>query len=226
MTANENYEKMPRIKNSSLFKIRSWGDVMSFLPVKGLSRARFTALTLVLAVTAAGAAFSGWTSQPQAAGAMSVLDQLQAKEEIRQQLVAYGLYAEGDGLHPRDTDAISEKIMAPDAVSQQFFYDGTPQTPPRRRDPRVKPAPQERDLSTVGMEHLSLGIYYDEVTPTTAVTRSQHMYIWVSKNMPGDPCNFVCGGQLKHIQLNNYFDNWIKTPQGWLKSKMVIRSIN
>jgi hypothetical protein len=76
------------------------------------------------------------------------------------------------------------------------------------------------------MEHLSLGIYFDEVTPTTAVTRSQHMYIWVSKNMPGDPCNFVCGGQLKHIQLNNYFENWVKTPEGWLKSKVVIHSVN
>ncbi len=198
---------------------------MNFL--SGLSRRDATVLTLVIGFAAGCAAFMVATREPRAAAAMTVLEQLEAKEEIRQQLVLYGLLAEGDGHHPRDTNALMEKIMSPDVISEQYFPDGSPVFPPRQgRDENKQYTQPPRDLSKIGEQHYTVGIYFDELTPTTAKTRSQQIFITVSKNTPDDGCDNTCGGQVKHIQMNDYFDTWAKTPQGWQKVKTVIRSIN
>ncbi len=198
---------------------------MTFL--SGLSRRTATALTLAIGFAAGGAAFMASTPAPKAAATMSILDQLEAKEEIRSQLMLYGLLAEGDGFHPRDTNALMEKIMAPDVISEQYFPDGSPVFPPRQgRDENKQYTQPPRDLSKIGEQHYTVGVYFDELTPTHAKTRSQQIFITVSKNTPDPDCNNTCGGLVKHIQMNDYFDTWEKTAQGWQKVKTVIRSIN
>jgi hypothetical protein len=182
----------------------------------------------LVTLLSAGVATVAWSSS-LATTQMSVLDQLQAKEEIKEQLVLYGFLAEGDGVHPRDTDALMDQLMSPDIVSEQYFPDGTAAFPTRRgRGDGKKYTQPPRDLTKIGEQHYTLGVYFDELTPTTARTRSQQMYITVWKTLPDQPadCKTECGGQIKHVQLNNYFDTWAKTPQGWVKTRSVIHSIN
>jgi len=184
-------------------------------------------LLFVLGLVGAFGSLMALARPSKAADAMSVLDQLQAREEIRQQLVLYGLLAEGDGVNPRNTDALMDRIMSPDVLSEQYFSDGTPAFPPRRgRGDNKKYSQPPRDLTQIGEQHYTLGIYFDELTPTTARTRSQHMFLTVWKDVPHDGCKTECGGIIKHLQMNNYFDTWQKTPQGWLKVKTVIHTID
>src|SRR5271154_5380981 len=98
---------------------------------RGSLHRRLAVFAFAAGIAAACAALTGLTGQSRAAGAMPVLDQLQAKEEIRQQLVLYGFLAMGDGNKPRDLDALPYVLMTPDVTSQLFFYDGTPAIPER-----------------------------------------------------------------------------------------------
>jgi hypothetical protein len=179
-----------------------------------------------LGLVVGGTVLTGFSGRPAAAGGMSPVDELKAREDIRQQLVLYGILAQGDGNRPRDANLLVDTIMAPDVTSQQFFYDGTPAFPPRHGRENHKSSTMNSPDPAVGEQHFTVTVYFDEVTATTAKTRSQHMIVAVMHNVPGGDCNNACTGRVKRVSLQNYFDTWEKTPQGWLKKKTVIRSIS
>jgi hypothetical protein len=190
-----------------------------------------SALAFCVGPTADRGAAVSFVGSAEAAGAISPLDRLVAEDQIRQQIALYGFYADGDGVNPKDLRKMADSLMTQDVVSELYRSGGGE---PRRsvgRDaiagkPPAADAPPP-PVSTVAGRHLLVGTYFDEVTPTTAKTRTITLHLDITKNMLGADCkkagDDACGGRVIKAASWVYHISWIKTAAGWQISNTQLR---
>lgn len=171
-------------------------------------------------------------AKPQAGAQMSALDILVAKDQIREQLGQYTLLLDGDGL-TRDPNKWAEKLFTEDATFQSIGPDGQllhgakglvgraeiARTfgggPPRARNGARPPADPARPQMV--FRHYPVDVVFDELTPTSAKTRTTTMIMTGPRNYvtPNPPT--------VNPALVVYHDTWQKTADGWKKSNSVLR---
>jgi hypothetical protein len=188
-----------------------------------LSAALMLALVGFFAVaTVAAIGRNGHASE----AALSPIDRLVAEDAIRQQIALYELLADGDGEQPKDIAALADRIMAPAIVNDVYYSNGDLKAHSVGRDP-VKATRAAPSASPVAVKHFLVSTYFDEITPTTAKTRTTAMRVHVTKNLLGADCQKAgedaCGGRVTHLVLFIYHDSWTKTPDGWEKTQSRLR---
>jgi hypothetical protein len=161
----------------------------------------------------------------------SPIQRLLAEDEIRNKLALYGLYADGSGAGgpPRDMQAMAQTLMAPDVVSEIHRADGAPPTIYKGRDFISRTPPETRAPGVAGRHYL-VSTVFDDVTATTAHTRTAAVYFDASKTLTGADCakagEGACGGKPLRTVMWVYQMTWTKTPQGWLIARNVLHDDN
>ena len=171
------------------------------------------AAVLILACAGAGPATA-------AAIGMAPIDRLVAEDDIRQQLALYALLADGDGISPKDIDTLATKITAPDVVTEIFPADGGPPTHTVGRAAVIGPRPTGTPPPPTNVSrHYLVDTYFDEITPTTARTRTTSVHFNLTKNLVGKDClqrgAGACGGQVNKVTMWTYHMRWVKNADGW-----------
>jgi hypothetical protein len=194
---------------------------MTSMPGTKISRWSIALLAIVAAIYAGRVSVTGFAGSAKAANGMSPVDRLIAEDDIRQRLSLYALYADGDGVNPMDTPALAEKLMTPDVVSKSYPANGGPPRILNGRAPVAGTNPRQMppvDRPSAGRHYL-VQTYFDEVTPTTAKTRSTALYFDVTRNLVGPDCKAAgpdaCGGKVVSSALWVYHMTWKKTADGW-----------
>ena len=191
---------------------------------------RFALGLIVAASVLAGGSLVAVTGHSKPVPGLSAVDKLVAEDEIRQKLVLYGLYADGDGEQPKNIRALADKLLTPDAVSETFTTLGKPGFRTQGRDALVAATPPAEVNSPNAGRHYLIGTVFDEMTPTTAKTRSTAYYINATRNMVGADCKTAgpgaCGGQVNRALMFVYHMDWVKNAQGWQIQHSVLRSDN
>jgi hypothetical protein len=169
-----------------------------------------------------------------AATSLTPVDKLLAEDEIRQQIALYGLYADGDGAggNPRDLRKMADTLMTPDVVSEIYVARGGPPRILTGRDIVAK-SPPENDpdrAKRIAGRHYLVATVFDDVSATTAETRTTAVYFDATKNQVGGDCakagEGACGGQPVKTVMWVYHMTWKHTPQGWQISRNVLRDDN
>jgi hypothetical protein len=184
-------------------------------------------LAIVLSLGGSGAAFA---APPRPVRGMSALDRLVAEDEIRQKVALFALYADGDGEKPKDVRALADQLLTPDVVVEVISGLGVSQSRTVGRDAVVAAtAPALPNQPTAG-RHFVVATYFDDITPSTAHTRTTALYVNVTRNMVGADCQKAgldaCGGRVVRSVLLVYHDTWVKGDAGWQKSHSVLRLDN
>ncbi len=164
----------------------------------------------LLAAFIAGSPRAGQAATQEAAASLSPIDRLIAESEIRNKIAKYGLLVDGDEENPRDFQAMGVEEFGPDVMVQGKKF---------TREQLVKQSEAETFDPNLEGRHMLLSTYFDELTPTTAKTRTSAMYLIVTKKMQGAPCSKAvpdaCGGRVVYSSMWIYHHVWNKTPDGW-----------
>jgi hypothetical protein len=170
----------------------------------------------------------------QAATGLSPLERLLIKDEIRDKITLYALYADGDGVggKPRDLRTLADTLMTPDVVSEIHLADGSPPKFLKGRDV-VAASPPENDPSLakrIAGRHYMVSTVFDDVSPTTVHTRTASVYFDATKNYGGANCGKPGEGACQGVPVKTimwvYHMTWTKTPQGWQISHNTLRDDN
>jgi hypothetical protein len=174
------------------------------------------------------------TPRAEAAAAVAPLTRLLIEDEIRQKIVLYGLYADGDGAggRPRDLVKLARTLMTPDVVSEIHPANGGAAIIFNGRDVIAK-APPEVDpdrARRIAGRHYLINTVFDAVTPTTAETRTTAVYFDATRNPVGPKCHVVtdgeCGGTPVKTIMWVYQMQWRKTSDGWQIARNTLRDDN
>ncbi len=195
------------------------------------SKFAWAAAGIGLLIGVGGLTSGGLTGRSHAAGALSPIDKVVIENEINQQMTLYTLLLDGDGVNKADARAFADKLFTPNAKYPNYSWDGTLGIVRDGREgiyTRVNAALGQED-PTVKDRHFNVGTYFDEVTPTTAKTRTVAMSLRINRNMLGPDCKKLggegaCSGHLIRATTFTYFDEWQKTPEGWLLTNSALRS--
>jgi hypothetical protein len=169
-----------------------------------------------------------------AATTLSPVDKLIIKDDIRERIALYALLADGDGAggRKRDLRTLAYTLMTPDVVSIIYTARGDPPIELKGRE-RVAQSPPEVDpehASKIAGRHYVVETLFDEVTPTTAKTRTTAVYHDATRNTGGVDCKKVdektCGGVPVRTVLWVYHMDWRKTPEGWQIFRNTLRDDN
>lgn len=172
----------------------------------------FAALTYSVAQTAPAAVLPG------------TLDRLVTEDAIRQQIALYGLLADGDGKNPASIRQLADKILAPDVVTDMVDAHGKNILHTVGREAVVSSTHVRDTQGPVAIRHNFVSTYFDEVTPTTAKTRSLILFVALTKDGVAPKCltGGSCESPLKGAGSYIYHDEWRKTADGWQKSHATI----
>jgi hypothetical protein len=132
-------------------------------------------------------------------------------------------------LAKKDLRGLADKTFTKDDVYENFSWDGKPGNHVAGRDAFYDwtsklslPADDP-----IAHRHFVLTSYFDELTPTTAKTRTTSFVLKVTRNMLGADCKKAgeeaCGGRLTSAQTFTYHNSWTKTAAGWQMSHIVLR---
>lgn len=195
---------------------------------------------LPLAILGAGLGFGGFasslwgTASAQSGKSLTPLERLLIQDEIRQNIVLYGLLADGDGPggRPRDLRRLADTMMTPDVVSEVHLPTGgkpmifTGRELVANTPPEVPP----ELAATVGGRHYLIDTVFDEVTPTRVRTRTPAVYFDATKNVNGPKCRTMgegaCGQKPLKTVMWVYEMTWVKTPDGWQIARNILRDDN
>jgi hypothetical protein len=173
---------------------------------------------------AAALALAGAPRLGAAAPALSPLQKLVIENDIRQQIILYGLLADGDGISHKDVRTLADKTLMPDVVTDIVLPNGQNISHTITSEAVVASTPKPVDRPAAG-RHFMVSTYFDAVTPTTAKTRTTTLYIEAIKDT-GPGCETqgpdACGGRVTHAVTLVYHDSWKKTPDGWKKIKSTL----
>lgn len=192
---------------------------------------RHTPVSTVAAAFAFGAAMlasSAAVAQAKAPAALSPVEKLVAEDDIRQKLALYGLLADGDGVAGPDIRALAHQVMTPDVWTDLYYPDGSLQVHTVGRDQAISTStPDLKRLGPIANRHYMVSTYFDEVTPTTAKTRTTTIWLFVTRDLLGADCAKggpdACGGRVVSAMTTVYHNDWVKTAEGWRMSRNVIR---
>jgi hypothetical protein len=193
-------------------------------------RSKYVGLGAALGLTilAAGLAVTHAPGSARAAAAaMSPLDRLVAEDEMRQKLALYAMDADGDGAQPKNIRELADVTLTPDVVSDLYFPNGALQGHSVGRDAIVTGTAPANPASPIAGRHFLVSVYFDEVTPTTAKSRTTSVHFDITKNMLGADCKKAgegaCGGRVVDAMTVVYHSSWVKTKDGWQMANNVIR---
>jgi hypothetical protein len=149
-----------------------------------------------------------------------------ARESIREALAQYSMLLDGDGIK-REGRAWADKLFTPDAVFVSHYPDGTEQMRLEGREaifnmfgrPNTSATPP-----TTAARHFLVNTVFDELTPTTAKTRTSAL-IQVSKR---DQDGAKKEGRLNASQsvisaILVYHDAWVLDAGEWKKKLSILR---
>jgi hypothetical protein len=185
----------------------------------------------ILAAMAALAVFALHTAQSQAKSRMSPLDILVAKDEIREQFGRYTLLLDGDGL-TKDPNKWAEELFTADATFQSVGPDGQLLHGPDGLQGRAEIAktfgggalrsnssrsPADSGRPQMVFRHYPVNVVFDALAADSAQTRTTTIIMTGPRNYVAPSPSTVSPA------LVVYHDTWRKTPEGWKKSKSVLR---
>ena len=159
-----------------------------------------------------------------AAPVLSPVEKLVIENDINQQIILYGLLADGDGTSGKDVRGLADKTLAPDVVTDVILPGGKVISHTTTSEAVVASTPALVDRPSAG-RHFMVATYFDEVTASTAKTRTTTLYIEAIKNT-GPGCETrgpdACGGRVTHAVTLVYHDTWKKTASGWKKTQSAL----
>ena len=166
--------------------------------------------------------------------ALAPLDRLLIEDDIRQRIGLYALYADGDGAggRPRDLRTMADTLLTPDVVSEIHRANGGAPIILKGREivaasrPEIDPG----RAHLIAGRHYLLTTVFDEITPTTAVTRTPAVYFDATRNLVGADCATAgydaCGGRPIRTVMWIYEMHWRKTADGWQIERNILRDDN
>ncbi len=166
--------------------------------------------------------------------AVTPLDRLLIEDDIRQRIGLYGLYSDGDGAggRPRDLRALADTLMTPDVVSEIHRAGGGAPVLLKGREIVANSRPEidpERAHLIAGRHYL-LTTVFDQITPTSAVTRTPAVYFDATRNLVGAGCATAgfdaCAGRPIRTVMWVYEMHWRKTADGWQIERNILRDDN
>jgi hypothetical protein len=165
---------------------------------------------------------------------LSPLDRLLIQDDIRQRIIRYALYADGDGPGgaPRNLRRLADELMTADVVSEiHLVTGGKPLIFTGRELVAKTPSEVPPELAaTVGGRHYMVGTVFDLVTPTLVKTRTPAVYFDATKNINGSKCRTMgegaCGQKPVKTVMWVYEMTWVNTPNGWQISRNILRDDN
>jgi hypothetical protein len=120
-----------------------------------------------------------------------------------------------------------DQIMTPDVWTDLYYPDGSLQVHTVGREAIVTSTPIPKSMGPIANRHYLIATYFDELTPTTAKTRTTMMWMQVTRNLLGADCAKggpdACGGRVVSAMTTVYHNDWVKTADGWRMSRNVIR---
>lgn len=157
-------------------------------------------------------------SFPAAKQPMSKLDILLVKQDIVDALAAYSFAWDGDPLKPEGNPEAWADIFVEDGVFQAIGTDGVVMDRWVSRAERIDCAKKlgvgsKKMADPLKMKHLMQQFMWDEITPTTAKTRTS-VIIPVVNN---------AAGAVTAMPMGVYYDIWVKTETGWKISSRTFR---
>jgi SnoaL-like domain len=163
--------------------------------------------------------------QTKIAKGMSPIDVLMAREAIRDNWTNYSLLIDGDGV------AMREAEWAKLSFTKDFkwvWYDATGHTTGEVGIANMARIPAE-GVNQRPWKHLPIAIKFDEITPTTAKTRTIVVMFMVPKaTVPGRPDGAAGLSTPAVPQAGQavYHDTWRKENGIWMKSSTIVYSAN
>ena len=145
-----------------------------------------------------------------------------ARESIREALAQYSMLLDGDGVAP-DARKWADKLFTADAVFESHYPDGAQQIRLEGREAIFKTFGRPGSPE-VAARHFMVNTVFDELTPTTAKTRTSAL-IQVSKR--DQDCakkkGILNGGQSVLSAILVYHDSWVLEGGEWKKKLSVLR---
>lgn len=172
-------------------------------------------------------------AQTKVTGGLSPAQVLVIKDQIREAWAQYTLMHQGDGLTD-EGDKWADRSFTPDAIFQVYSNDGRKLREYRgleeiRKYNSASIASQGPWKQTPG-KHLPIITAYDEVTPTTAKTRTVLVDITVErstvKGVPDTAPGMKAPGVPSSVGLAVYHDTWKKQGDVWKKSESILYAAN
>ena len=145
-----------------------------------------------------------------------------ARESIREALAQYSMLLDGDGINP-DARKWADKLFTPDAVFVSHYPDGAEQIRIEGREAIFKTFGRPGSPE-VAARHFMVNTVFDELTPTTAKTRTSAL-IQVS-NRDQDCAKkkgILNGGQPVLSAILVYHDSWVLDGGEWKKKLSILR---
>jgi hypothetical protein len=169
-------------------------------------------------------------AQTKVTGGLSPIDVLVIKDQIRETWAQYTLMHDGDGVEDR-TSQWAARTFTPDGVFKVYANDGL-----KLREYHGVKEIGEFAVSSYAPwkqrhgKHLPIIIAYDEVTPTSAKTRTVLTDISIVrstvKGMPDTAPGSTAPGVPSRAGSGVYHDTWKKQGDLWLKSESILYSAN
>jgi hypothetical protein len=145
-----------------------------------------------------------------------------ARESIREALARYSMLLDGDGVG-RDPHAWANKLFTSDATFVLHYPDGSEQYRIEGRE-KIGATFGRAGSSKVATRHFMVNTVFDELTPTSAKTRTSAL-IQVSKR--DQECakkeGALNGGQPVLSAIIVYHDTWVLESGEWKKKLSILR---
>ena len=145
-----------------------------------------------------------------------------ARESIREALAHYSMLLDGDGVG-RDPETWAKKLFTSDATFVLHYPDGSEQYRIEGREAIGKTFGRPGS-SKVATRHFMVNTVFDELTPTSAKTRTSAL-IQVSRR--DQDCakkeGVLNGGQPLLSALIVYHDTWVHDAGEWKKKLSILR---
>jgi hypothetical protein len=204
----------------------------NFIPTACRRTVLLTALGAALAIGQSVDLPSAAIAQP--AKALTPLERLLIQDDIRQRIILYALYADGDGPggNPRNLRKLADTLMTADVVSEIHLVTGGKPHIFTGRELVAKTPPEVAPelAATVAGRHYMVGTVFDLVTPTLVKTRTPAVYFDATKNLHGPRCKTMgkdaCGQKPVKTVMWVYEMTWVNTPAGWQISRNILRDDN
>jgi hypothetical protein len=165
------------------------------------------------------------TGETKVAAGMAPLDVLVAKDAILERWAQYTLLLDGDGIADRAA-VWAEDSFTPDFKLKLYDVDSKLVFQANSQD-EMRKGPQAALLAS--SRHVPITIRYDEITPTTANTRTVVLFVDVAKASVQGKADGVPGLDIPGVPqaaMAVYHDTWRKVDGKWLKSSTTIYAAN
>lgn len=166
-----------------------------------------------------------YSADPRVAPGMAPLDVLLVKDAILENWAEYTLLFDGDGVADRRA-LWADATFTDDLKWRWYDADGKLMMQADSRE-EMRKFPQP--ALTASFRHIPIAVRYDDITPTTAKTRTIVAFVdvpWAKSKDKADGVEGVGVPGVPRVGMALYHDTWRKVDGKWLKATSTLYSAN